>query len=192
MMPSSSTMHNQLILNAFPHVECLKIFKPLLLNDDDYNSAFAQHSTRMELGTAGRTPAPFNLTVDQLLVSNCLSLKVIDGNFSEEKYNQFFRMWMSGSAPRMEHLHVATVDHEIDENAVLKELICHEATIEVYRKQPNKPGYMHTQSVTRPKDGGVCIVRKDGIKAVVTVENNELEFFVFHPKCYHNDFDWIL
>ncbi|PIC48757.1 hypothetical protein B9Z55_007619 [Caenorhabditis nigoni] len=191
VMPSSSKMHNQLILNVFPHVECLKIVKTLLLNGDDYKSAFIQYITRIEVGKTGRTPVPFNLTLDHLLVSNCLSVKVIDGNFSEEKYNQFFRMWMNGSAPRMEHLHFATVNLEIDEKALMKELDCHGATMDVYRKQPNRPGYLHDQLVTRPTDGGVCIVRRDGIKAVVTVENNKLEFFVFHPKCYHNDFDWI-
>ncbi|PIC21441.1 hypothetical protein B9Z55_026271 [Caenorhabditis nigoni] len=192
LQPSSSTMHNQLILNAFPHVECLKIEKPLLLNGDEYHSAFIQNVTRIELGESGRTPVPFNLTLDHLLVSNCLSIKVLDGNFNEEKYNQFFRMWMNGSAPKLEHMHVATVNHEIDQNALLEGLVCHEATIEVYRKNPNKPAYLHQQSITRPKDEGVCIVRKDGIKAIVTVENNELEFFIFHPKCYNNDFDWIL
>ncbi|PIC48645.1 hypothetical protein B9Z55_007543 [Caenorhabditis nigoni] len=56
--------------------------------------------------------------------------------------------------------------------------------MEVYRKKPNKPSYLHQQSVTRPKRGETCIVRRDGTKAVVTTEDNELEFFVFHPKCY--------
>ncbi|UMM44189.1 hypothetical protein L5515_019391 [Caenorhabditis briggsae] len=190
-LPTSSTRHNQLILKAFPHVECLRIVQPLFLNGDDYHSAFTQNITRIELGKAGRTPVPFSLTLDHLLVSNCLSVKVLDGNFSERKYNQFFRMWMNGSAPKLEHLHVTTVNNEINENSLLRKLICHDATSEVYRKQPNKPGYLHQQLVTRPKYGGVCIARRDGTKAVVTVENNELEFFVFHPHCYRNDLDFI-
>ncbi|PIC48755.1 hypothetical protein B9Z55_007618 [Caenorhabditis nigoni] len=136
-------------------------------------------------------PSDFPDIILSIILLYRILVKVIDGNFSEEKYNQFFRMWMNGSAPRMEHLHVATVNLEIDEKALMKELDCHGATMDVYRKQPNRPGYLHDQLVTRPKDGGVCIVRRDGNKAVVTVENNKLEFFVFHPKCYHNDFDWI-
>ncbi|CAP27711.2 Protein CBG07329 [Caenorhabditis briggsae] len=100
-------------------------------------------------------------------------------------------MWMNGSAPKLEHLHVTTVNNEINENSLFRKLVCHDSTSEVYRKQPNKPGYLHQQLVTRPKDGGVCIARRDGTKAVVTVENNELEFFVFHPHCYRNDFDFI-
>ncbi|ULT84958.1 hypothetical protein L3Y34_013561 [Caenorhabditis briggsae] len=119
------------------------------------------------------------------------NVKVLDGNFTERKYNQFFRMWMNGSAPKLEHLHVTTVNNEINENSLFRKLVCHDSTSEVSRKQPNKPGYLHQQLVTRPKDGGVCIARRDGTKAVVTVENNELEFFVFHPHCYRNDFDFI-
>ncbi|ULT84960.1 hypothetical protein L3Y34_013561 [Caenorhabditis briggsae] len=68
-LPTSSTMHNQLILKAFPHVECLRIVQPLFLNGDDYHSAFTQNITRIELGKAGRTPVPFSLTLDHLLVS---------------------------------------------------------------------------------------------------------------------------
>ncbi|PIC48649.1 hypothetical protein B9Z55_007547 [Caenorhabditis nigoni] len=63
---------------------------------------------------------------------------------------------MTGSAPKLEHMHVITADHEINEDA----------TMEVYREQPNLPGNLHQQIVLR----GTCIMRRDGTFSTTSVD----------------------
>ncbi|CAL2038528.1 unnamed protein product [Caenorhabditis brenneri] len=160
------------VLQSFPNYEELYLAQ-IPFDNHKLNTLLVQNLKSLSIPEAQR------LKIDQVLVSNSVTIKLSSSLLNEKDFNRFMKLWIRGSNPRLKYFVTTGVPQHgsvpLNENAILKGIKHNQIPLdseEVYKSCVYN-GYEKTKLA-----GGYRIWSFNGTTAVIVITECKFEFIV--------------